>query len=75
MMFACINNHSHAAHELLAAGADITKWGKIQEMNKTEKQKRKNNTKQKAYSLQEKHKWRHCLWPGSEARLATGRLL
>ena len=25
LMFACINNHSHAAHELLAAGADITK--------------------------------------------------
>ena len=65
LMFACINNHSHAAHELLAAGADITKWDKIQEMNKT---------KQKTYSLQEKHKWRHCLWPGSEARLETGRL-
>ena len=25
LMFACMNNHSHAAHELLAAGADITR--------------------------------------------------
>ena len=26
LMFACMNNHSHAAHELLAAGADITRY-------------------------------------------------